>query len=210
WAPLSLLPALGVAMGGWATAFYFHVSPLHLSGRWSDRAKTVYVFFLNKGYLDEVYEVMLVRPTLRFATWLWRVVDVGGVDRVYMTSAGASVGLSRWLWQTVDVRLIDRAVTGLGSLSVNMARWLWEVVDLRLINRAVDGLGRFTLKMTVWLWQIVDIKGVDRAFGGLGRSSDATGLALRRLEPRLLQHHILVVILWMVGGIALFFWLILE
>ena len=125
-------------------------------------------------------------------------------------SVARSVAHSRWLWHTVDVRLIDRAVTGLGSLSVTIARWLWEVVDLRLIDRAVGGLGRFTLKMTVWLWQIVDIKGADRIFGGIGRRSDATGLALRRLEPRLLQHHILVVILWMVGGIALFFWLILE
>ena len=210
WAPLSVLPALGVAVGGWATAFYFHASPLHLSARWSDRAKTVYVFFLNKSYFDEVYEVMVVRPTLRFATWLWRVVDVGVIDRVYMTSAGASVGLSRWLWHAVDVRLIDRAVTGLGTLSLNMARWLWEAVDLRLIDRAVGGVGRLSLKMAMWLWQIVDIKGVERVFGGIGRHSDTTGRALSRVEPRSLQHHILVLILWMVVGIGLFFWLILE
>lgn len=207
---MSLLPALGVAMGGWATAFYFHRSPLHLSERWSDRAKTVYVFFLNKGYFDEVHDVMILRPTLRFADWLWRVVDVGGIDRVYTQAGGASVAFSRWLWEAVDLRLIDRTVNGLGSLSLNMGRWLWEVVDLRLIDRAVGGLGSLSLKTAVWLWQIVDIKGIDRVFGGLGRRSDATGRALSRVEPRLLQHHILVVILWMVVGIWLFFWLILE
>ena len=91
-----------------------------------------------------------------------------------------------------------------------MARWLWEAVDLRLIDRAVGGVGRLSLKMAMWLWQIVDIKGLDRVFGGIGRHSDTTGRALSRVEPRSLQHHILVLILWMVVGIGLFFWLILQ
>lgn len=182
WTPSSLVPALAVAAGGWAAAFYLHLSPVRLSGRWSEHAKTLYVFFLNKGYFDEVYEVFVVRPTLRFAAWLWRVVDLGLIDGAYTRLAGGSMVMARWLWLIVDTQGIDRAVTGVGRASIKTAQWLW---------------------------QIVDIKGIDRVFGGVGRQSDQAGRALRKLEPRMLQHHLLVMILWLVVGIALFFWLIL-
>ncbi len=182
WTPLSLVPALAVAAAGWAAALSLHLWPAHVSARWSEHGKTLYVFFWNKGYFDELYEVFIVRPTLRFASWLWRVVDLGIIDRAYGTLASGSMALAQWLWVIVDTQGIDRAVTGVGHVSIRTAQWLW---------------------------QIVDIKGIDRVFGGVGRQSDQTGKALRRLEPRMLQHHLLVMILWLVAGIALFFWLIL-
>ncbi len=182
WTPLSLIPALAVAGGGWAAALYLHLWPVRTSARWAEHAKTLYVFFWNKGYFDEIYEVYFVRPTLRFAGWLWQVVDVGIIDRVYNTVAQVSLLMARWLWVFVDTQGIDRAVTGVGQVSIRTAQWLW---------------------------QIVDIKGIDRVFGGVGRQSDQAGQALRKLEPRMLQHHLLVMILWLVVGIALFYWLIL-
>ena len=182
WSPVSLLPALGVAFGGWALAFHFHAYPFHPSPGWSERAKTLYVFFWNKGYFDELYEAAIVRPSLRFANWLWKVVDLGAIDRAYSSLAGASVSMARWLWEVIDVQGIDRMATGVGRGSIGMARWLW---------------------------QMVDIKGVDRVFTGVGRQSDAAGRALRQIEPRMLQHHLLVAIFWLALGIGLFFWLIL-
>ena len=179
---MSLLPALGFAVGGWVVAFYLHIHPFHPAPGWAAPAKTLYVFFLNKGYFDELYEAVIVRPSLRFATWLWRVVDLGGIDRAYSTLADSSVSFARWLLEVIDVRGIDRMATGVGRGSVSMARWLW---------------------------QMVDIKGVDRVFAGVGRQSDAAGRALREIEPRMLQHHLMVVIFWLVLGIGLLFWLIL-
>ena len=81
WSPTSMLPGLGFAIAGWAMAFYFHVSRARSWAWWSERKKTLYVFFLNKGYFDEVYDVLIVRPTLRFASWLWQSVDVFLIDR---------------------------------------------------------------------------------------------------------------------------------
>ena len=107
WSPANLLLGIGVAIAGWATAFYFHIFPAHPSAWWSERKKTLYMFFLNQGYFDQVYEAMIIRPYLRFASWLWRVVD-RGIDQAYMGAAGASADMARSLWKGVDVRLIDR------------------------------------------------------------------------------------------------------
>jgi NADH-quinone oxidoreductase subunit L len=130
WSPANMIPGFGFATAGWAVAFYFHVSRARSWAWWSERKKTLYVFFLNKGYFDEVYEVLIVRPILRFASWLWRVVD-GGIDRAYMTAARASAGLARALWQSVDVRLIDRPADWLADASFKMAARPRKVVDLK-------------------------------------------------------------------------------
>jgi NADH-quinone oxidoreductase subunit L len=141
WSPASLIPGLGVAIAGWATAFYFHIFPAHPSAWWSERKKTLYVFLLNKGYFDEVYEILIVRPTLRFVSWLWRVVD-GGIDRAYMAAAGASTDMARSLWEGVDVRLIDRPANGLAAASFRMATGLSKFVTL---NKADEPLVTFVL-----------------------------------------------------------------
>ncbi|NWF74557.1 MAG: NADH-quinone oxidoreductase subunit L [Nitrospirae bacterium] len=81
WSPVSLLFGVGVAIVGWATAFYFHIFPTHPSAWWAERKKALYLFFLNQGYFDQVYETMIIRPYLRFASWLWQNLDVRLIDR---------------------------------------------------------------------------------------------------------------------------------
>jgi NADH-quinone oxidoreductase subunit L len=107
WSPVSLLLGVGAAIAGWATAFYFHIFPAHPSAWWSERKKTLYVFFLNQGYFDQVYEAAIIRPYLRFASWLW---------------------------QSVDVRLIDRPANGLAAASFRMATGLSKVVDFKKVG----------------------------------------------------------------------------
>jgi NADH-quinone oxidoreductase subunit L len=107
WSPASLLLGVGVAIAGWATAFYFHVFPVHAPAWWSERKKTLYVFFLNRGYFDEVYATLIVRPTL------------------WVASA---------LWENVDVRLIDRPANGLAAASFRMATGLSKVVYLKKVG----------------------------------------------------------------------------
>ncbi len=91
WSPVSLLLGVGAAIAGWAAAFYFHIFPVHPSAWWAERKKTLYLFFLNQGYFDQVYETMIIRPYLRFASWLWHNLDVRLIDRP-----------SNWVVQTSD------------------------------------------------------------------------------------------------------------
>jgi NADH-quinone oxidoreductase subunit L len=141
WSPANLFLGIGVAIAGWATAFYFHIFPAHPSAWWSERKKTFYVFLLNRGYFDEVYEILIVRPTFRFVSWFWRVVD-GGINRAYMAAAGASGYLARLLWEGVDVRIIDRPANGLAAASFRMATGLSKFVTL---NKADEPLVTFVL-----------------------------------------------------------------
>ena len=160
WSPTSMLIGLGVAIAGWAMALFFHAFPGHLSGRWAERKKTLYVFFLNRGYFDEVYEAMIIRPSLRFASWLWKVIDLGTIDRVYMASAHATAVMSRWLWQGVDVFLIDRPASRLADASFKMAVGLSKVVGVK--KTAEPGLLRILLVLLVLL--LVLIAGIEFVF----------------------------------------------
>jgi NADH-quinone oxidoreductase subunit L len=232
---LWIMVPLVVAFGGWAFAYFLHIKPRPSFFAQSAWGKTLYVLFLNKLYFDEIYEVYVVQPTLRFSKWLWLTVDLGVIDR-FITSIGAvSVSFSRWLWQVVDVKGIDRGVVGIGGHTVSFARWLWYVVDIKGIDRGVVGIGSHTASFARWLWHVVDVKGIDRGVVGigghtasfarwlwkffdiqrieenvepLGREADATGHMLQRVEPRTLQHHLLGIIIWLVAAIGLFYWLV--
>jgi NADH-quinone oxidoreductase subunit L len=104
WSPVSLLLGIGAAIAGWGTAFYFHAFPSHPSAWWEERKKSLYLFFLNQGYFDQVYETMIIRPYLQFASWLW---------------------------QNLDVRLIDRPASGLANALFRMATGLSKVVGVK-------------------------------------------------------------------------------
>lgn len=177
---LFILVPLVVAVLGWSFAYWLHTNPSGSPLGQSEWGKTLYVLFLNKLYFDEIYEVFVVQPTLRLARWLWRTVDIGGIDRFIVNIAGVSVALARWLWQVLDVRGIDRSVVGLGGQTVNFARWLWRVID---------------------------IHGVEKNVERLGHQADVTGHILQKVEPRTLQHHLLVMLYWLIAAIGLFYWL---
>ncbi|MEO2048267.1 MAG: NADH-quinone oxidoreductase subunit L [Pirellulales bacterium] len=186
WQPTSLFPLLTLpllsAFAGWALACLLHAKPRPFYVARSNWAKTIYVMFLNKFYVDEIYSVYIVRPAIQFSRWLWRVVDVRGIDRAVDESAHQSVALSRWLWQMIEVRVIDRTVEGTGGQGVLLARWLWEVIDVRRIENNAERIGRV---------------------------ADATGHKLQEVEPRTLQHHLLVLNIWLVVAIVFFYWLVL-
>lgn len=173
--PWILVPLLA-AVAGWVFAYRRFVQtgskqlPL-----WRMR---LYVFFLNKGYFDEIYDVFLVRPTVRFADWMWRRIDQGIVDRFVVSLGAFSTGIARRLGYLDSA--VDNRVISVGTGSVSAARWLGKFVDTAGISRSVDGIGR----------------GVD-----------ASGRAARRYEPHTLQHNLLVVVIWLVAALGFFYWI---
>jgi len=108
----------------------------------------------------------------------------------------------------VDVRGIDRGVVAIGEQTVNFSRWLWQVVDVRGIDRGVVGIGGQSVNFARWLWQVIDIRGIEKNVERLGRQADATGHMLQKVEPRTLQHHLLVMVFWLILAIGLFYWLV--
>ena len=181
--PTSHLPLLALAvmaaLGGWGLALMLHNRPQQAFVPRSSFAQTIYVLFLNKFYLDEIYSTCIVQPTIRFVKWMWREIDVRGINRLVHGIASTSVLLSRWLWRMVDVREIDRAVEETGGKSVGLARWPLESVDDRRIDKTAD----------------------QTASG-----ADAGGKRPSEIKPRAIQHHLLVLIAWLVAAILFFYW----
>jgi NADH-quinone oxidoreductase subunit L len=170
-----ILVPLATAVGGWVVAYLGFLRPKTLeTPRWR---KKLYVFFLNKGYFDEIYDVFLVRPTIRFADWMWRRIDQGIIDRFVVMLGSVSIGIAHRLGY-LDSAVDDR-VTSVGTGSVSIARWLGRFVDTAGISRTVDSIG----------------KGVD-----------ASGQAARRYEPHTLQHNLLVVVFWLIAALGFFYW----
>jgi NADH-quinone oxidoreductase subunit L len=171
-----VLVPIGVALLGWAVAYARRDQTMTATvPEWKKR---LYVFFLNKGYFDEIYEVYIVRPTLRAAHWMWAKIDRGIIDRLVLSTGSVSLDVARRLG-AIDIA-VDRQVTNVGSGSVGVARWLGRIVDTEGISKTVDGLGR----------------GVD-----------ASGHAAHRIEPRTLQHNLLVVVLSLIAALAFFYWI---
>jgi NADH-quinone oxidoreductase subunit L len=169
--PIWLFVALGVAVVGWVYAYSTQTHPRHAVAESEPRKPWLYVLFWNKFYFDEIYDAYLVNPTIRLAHWLWRIIDMNVIDKFIHSLATYSILFAQWLWRIVDIKGIDRIVMGIGQQSVGMSRWLWQVVDIR------------------WLEQRVS---------QMGRQADTAGQLLQEVEPRTLQHQLLVMILWLV------------
>ncbi|MDH4156837.1 MAG: NADH-quinone oxidoreductase subunit L [candidate division Zixibacteria bacterium] len=113
WSWLMLLSAV-VALSGISLAYLMYyrgsISPIKMGQRF----KPLYTFLYNKWYFDELYHVVLIRPTLAFARYLWsfdnRVVD-GAVNGTAWTTIKWS-DIKEWF----DTWIVDGAVNGSGWL----------------------------------------------------------------------------------------------
>lgn len=174
-ATLWVLVPLAAAVLGWGIAYARRDRASQPIPAWQKR---LYVFFMNRGYFDEMYDAFIARPTLAAAHWMWKRIDRGVIDRLVESTGALSIGVARGLG-AIDIA-VDRQVTNVGTGSVGIARWLGRIIDTAGISRTVEGLGR----------------GVD-----------ASGRAARRIEPRTLQHSLLVVLLTLIGALAFFYWI---
>ena len=177
-----LVASIIAAGAGWMLALVLHARPMLSFVPRSNFARTMYVLFLNKLYFDELYSVYIVQPTLRFVRWLWQVLDVRGIDGLIHGLARNAILSGQWLWRVVDVRGIDRAVVDGGNQGVGLAGWPGKAVDVRRIEKSSDKIGR---------------------------AADASGKKLNDVEPRTIQHHLVVLIAWSVGVILFFYWFVL-
>ena len=85
------------ALAGWYLAYHIYVKNPFQATRWAERYSGAYRLFLNKWYVDELYDRIFVRSTVR---------------------------LSKWLWEKIDVHVIDRTVNGVGQITQGTAQFL--------------------------------------------------------------------------------------
>ncbi len=176
-----LVVSLGVAVAGWVFAYSTQIRSQHQVSKANARSNRWYVLFWNKGYFDEIYNAYLVTPTIQFAHWLWR---------------------------TIDIRIIDRFVHFIGACAVYFAGWLWRIIDIRFIDRFVHFIGTFSVNFSRQLWQIADVNWLERKVGQVAEQANNTGEILQEIESRTIQHQLLVMIFWLVAMTGLLYFLI--
>ncbi|NJL16595.1 MAG: NADH-quinone oxidoreductase subunit L [Nitrospira sp.] len=109
-----MLAATAMGLLGIASAYYAYVLNPHLPDRLAEGLKSLYQASLNKWYVDELYDRLFVRPTLKAAAELWKRVDVDVID-------GAVNGIARAIaWGGWLLRLIQSGQTQHYALAMAM------------------------------------------------------------------------------------------
>ena len=123
----SLILPLLAAVAGWAVACLLQARQGKFHAVSPARFKRIYVVLLNKLYFDEIFNACAVRPTLRFARWLWQAVEIRRIDRLVHAVATTSVGMAGWLWDAVEVRRINQNVERVGHWTAATGRGLEDI-----------------------------------------------------------------------------------
>ena len=90
-----------VAFAGIGVATIFFLRQPERAGRLAARVSAIHRLLLNKYYVDEIYDAVIVQPTKRISqTLLWRGVDAGLID-----GSVNAVGLIVRGWSAVLRRL---------------------------------------------------------------------------------------------------------
>lgn len=80
-----------VAVGGILVAYLTYVRGTISNESMAERFPGVYRFLYNKWYIDELYDMVFVKPLYAFSVFLWKVVDVGVIDAAVN---GVATGIS--------------------------------------------------------------------------------------------------------------------
>ncbi|MBM2828702.1 MAG: hypothetical protein HW408_1234, partial [Actinobacteria bacterium] len=118
---------------------------------WDRWSAMLYVVVLNRGYVDEVYQAVIVRPVLGFAEWLSESVEVGIIDRFFEGISVVLEGVAKWLSESVEVGIIDRFFEGISAVFEGVGKWLSTCVEGGVIDRAVDGFGAAVAGIGRWM-----------------------------------------------------------
>jgi NADH-quinone oxidoreductase subunit L len=87
---ISVLPTLMMAIGLWV-AWQFYIKRPELPEELARQHQLLYRFLLNKWYFDEMYDVLIVRPTLWLGRLLWKGGDGWLIDGFGPDGAAAFV-----------------------------------------------------------------------------------------------------------------------
>src|SRR5690606_21045317 len=91
------LIALVIALIGFGIAWYLYLGPgKAIPAKIATGAPGVYRAFANKFYVDEFYDLVIVRPLKASSRFLWRVVDTFAIDKLVVNGSAVGAG---WIAQ---------------------------------------------------------------------------------------------------------------
>jgi NADH-quinone oxidoreductase subunit L len=116
--------SVAVALGGILLATRWYRRRSEAPTRLAERFAKVYTLLLNKYYVDEIYDAVVVTPTVKGSEkLLWKVVDVGIIDWLVNASARLVGGVSRTL-RVVQTGIVQNYVVIFLAGVVAVVGWL--------------------------------------------------------------------------------------
>ena len=76
WMPFAAMAA------GLALAYLFYIAKPELPAATARAFAPIYKFLLNKWYIDELYDLLFVRPANAIGRFFWKAGDGGVIDRL--------------------------------------------------------------------------------------------------------------------------------
>jgi NADH-quinone oxidoreductase subunit L len=118
------LPTLA-GLGGIGLAYLLYVANPSLADNLSRQFSALHKLLLNKWYIDELYDVTIVRPVSAISNWLWQVWDTLIIDgAVNWTAYTVQMnGSLLRLWQTGNVQ--SYALSFLIGAVIILGYYLW-------------------------------------------------------------------------------------
>ena len=148
---VSMVVCVGIALGGWALAHYLYAIRPMTAAAWSERYAGTYRLLLNKYYVDELYDAMVVEPVKRLGR-LWDWIDRHIIDR-FITGIGHGADVSGAGVTWAEKHVIYGGLNVIGYANHWTAR-SWRKLQTGLVNHyaAVIVIGLFILVHVLLIW----------------------------------------------------------
>ncbi len=145
--------AITIALGGWGLAHYMYSVNTTLAEEWSERFAGAYRTVLNKYYVDEIYDAIIVEPCKRLGQ-IWDWVDQNIIDRfIRGIGHGADASGAGITWTEKHVIYGGLNVIGYAN---HVLAGSWRKMQSGLVNHyaAVIVIGLFLLVHLLFVWLV--------------------------------------------------------
>ena len=143
--------AICIAFGGWGLAHHMYSIKPGMANEWAEKYAGVYRTFLNKYWVDELYDVIIVEPCKRLGQ-IWDWIDQNIIDRfIRGVGKGADASGAGVTWAEKHVIYAGLNVVGLAN---HLAAWSWRRLQTGLVNHyaAMIVIGLFVLVHFLLVW----------------------------------------------------------
>jgi NADH-quinone oxidoreductase subunit L len=146
-----MFTATVIAFAGWGLAHYLYSVRPGAAGSWAARSPAAYTTLLNKYYVDELYDLLIVEPVKRWGV-VWDWFDRQVIDRIVvavgqMTQSGSA--LSTWF----EKHVIYGVINALGYAN-HLAARSWRHLQSGQVHHyaAIIVAGLFILVHLILAW----------------------------------------------------------
>lgn len=123
--------AIAIALGGWGLAHYMYAIRPQLADQWASTSPQLYSTILNKYYIDELYDWLIVEPFKKLGR-LWDWFDRGVLGR-FVAGIGRGTDMSAGAVTWVEKYVIYGGLNVVGY-SNHLLSWSWRKLQSGMVH----------------------------------------------------------------------------